>query len=175
MPSTYTDHDIEVALVHLVLSGGNATRAVQELKALGARAPSATALNSWRRSDPGRYSRIQNEHALRVVERVASASEALAMKQIRAEEALTDRVLADIPLMKVGDAAAALRNVTTSKALQFDRVSGPIRGRPTVIVARRDPDQILNSLAQKFGISIDSTAEEIPAAKETAPGPGEDR
>ena len=115
MPSTYTDHDIEVALVHLVLSGGNATSAVRELKALGARAPSATALNSWRRSDPGRYSRIQNENALRVIERVASASEALAMKQIRAEEALTDRVLADIPLMKVGDAAAALRNVTTSR------------------------------------------------------------
>ena len=50
-------------------------------------------------------------------------------------------------------------------------MSGPIRGRPTVIVERRDPDQILNSLAQKFGLTVDSTAEEIPAAKEISLGP----
>ena len=52
MPSAYTEQEIEVALVHFVLSGGNATRAVRELKALRAKTPSASALNNWRRADP---------------------------------------------------------------------------------------------------------------------------
>jgi hypothetical protein len=59
------------------------------------------------------------------------------------------------------------------RALQFDRVSGPIRGRPSVIVEHHDPSQVLNTLAQKLGITIESTAQEIPAAQ-TAPGAGED-
>lgn len=57
--------------------------------------------------------------------------------------------------------AAALRNITVSKAVNIDKLLS-LSGRPTSIVEHRSPEQLVARLAA-IGAVIDGSAEELPA------------
>jgi hypothetical protein len=59
--------------------------------------------------------------------------------------------------MTADQAAQAPRNVTTRKALQYDRITNPVRGRPSVIIERRDPQPLLAAIDQIVGRADDIT------------------
>lgn len=153
-------HDPErrdVALTALALNGGNLNKTARELEI-----PLST-LEGYRNRNPERYAEIQNDQAPIIAERIASKSEAIALKAIEVEEALLAKAMEGVEDMKSTDAAAAFRNISTGKALQFDKLSNPIRGRGIHREQDRDLDTILNSLARRYGFDqvIPGTATEI--------------
>jgi hypothetical protein len=141
-------HDPErrdVALTALALNGGNLRKTAAELEI------AHSTLQGYRDRNAERYAEIQNEQAPLIAERIASKSEAIALKAIEVEEALLAKAMEGVEDMKGTDAAAAFRNISTGKALQFDKLSNPIRGRGIHREQERDLDTILNSLARRYG------------------------
>lgn len=155
--------DREAALIALALNGDNLNLTSREIDI-----PVST-LKGWRDRDPEHFAEIQNQQAPAIAERVASKSEALALKAIEVENALLAKAMDGIDDMKGTDAAAAFRNISTGKALQFDKLSNPIRGRNHVRVDERDLDTIIASLGRRYGLITDSTATEITDAELALP------
>lgn len=152
----YTPEDVDTGLTALTLLGSSKTAATH-LREQGLNVSDST-LRGWKSRYADRLAQIQEREAPEVARRVASRSEAVAMKAIEIEERLLAKLDQSIDELKPADAAAALRNVTTSKSLNFDRLSGPIRGRPNVIVEKIDAGQALLEMARRLGIAVDSTA-----------------
>lgn len=151
----YTDAEKRAALTALILDGGNTERTGPTL-----RIPAAT-LRTWRTEDPELYEQMRTDLAPQVAERIASDAEAFARELMGVERALAQKVADSIDDLKPSEAAGALRNISTSKALQLDKVASPLRGRPTHIVQAQDAGQALLEMGRRLGFTIESTAEEI--------------
>lgn len=158
----YMPEDVDRALLALIVCGDSAENAVKLLRANGVeRVPGRTALRQWADiTHADRYVELQTEQAPRIAERIAGQAEALALRFATIEDALADQIEAETRAGTLKDPAGALRSVSTAKALQIDKLSSPLRGRPTVITEHRDPKQAAALLARRLGIVIDSTAEE---------------
>lgn len=163
----YTPEEIDRALLAYMVTGENAPRTLELLAASGVDdLPSTSTLHKWANTlHADRYAQLQTEQAPKVAERIASQAEALALRFADLERKLADRLEQDLEDGKVKDVSGALRNVSTSKALQIDKLSSPLRGRPTVITGHLDPSESINALARRLGIQhvLDGTAEELPA------------
>ena len=154
----------DIVLTALALNGGNASKTARELEV------ALATVQGYRDRNPDRYAEIQNTKAPEIAERVAAKSEALALKAIEVEDALLEKTMEGVQGMEAKDAAAAFRNISTGKALQFDKLSNPIRGRNHVRVDDRDLDTILNSLARRIGYDATATSEPITEALVVDPG-----
>jgi hypothetical protein len=71
----------------------------------------------------------------------------------RIEVKMATRLEAEVDSLDAKDLAGAFRNVTTSKALQIDKLSSPLRERPSHVQQGRDLDQVV----QLWRDSSDST------------------
>ena len=152
----YSEAEKQAALTALILAGGNSEKVGKELGI------SPNTLRDWRSTDSDLYERLRNDLAPVIAEKIAADAEALAVTLTEVEQKIAQHVLDHLEDLKPGEAASALRNVSTSKALQFDKLSSPVRGRPTVIHAAQDAGQALVEMGRRLGIAIDSTAVEIP-------------
>lgn len=141
--------EIERGLAALIIHGGNA-EAASEASGIPGRT-----LRSWKDRHAARYQDLQNELAPRIAERIASEAEEMAVKLARLENKVIDRLENQINTLDADKAASALRNISTSKSLQVDRISSPLRGRPSVITEHRAGDDLLRGLANRVGITID--------------------
>ncbi|WP_259314917.1 hypothetical protein [Capillimicrobium parvum] len=157
----YTEHDQAEALMMLAVCRGNAEEARRRMKARGDDPPPASTLNMWRTAQADRYEDIRSEISVKITAEVANQAEEIMLEAGELEREMLARIREELPNIKPGELPGALRNVTTTKALNNDKIAGPIRGRPTVITEHRDATQILAEL-QRLGV-IDSTAEEISA------------
>jgi hypothetical protein len=152
----YTPTEVDRALSAAVFTGGNWTRAHELLVSYGDKAPSRDAIRQWAtEKHADRYHELREELAPQVAKKVAAEAEALAFKLSEAEDLLAEQLIAaaqrgELPAKEI---SGALRNVSTSKALQMDKLSGPVRGRPTVIHGHADPSELLERLARKVGIA----------------------
>jgi hypothetical protein len=155
MSQRYSDTDIDTALIALILSGSSG-QAIKALKAQGLTVPART-LRDWSVKHADRMERLQRDLAPRVAEIVAARAEGIALRIGDVEEALIDKIVGKLADMTADQAAQALRNVTTSKALQYDRISNPVRGRPSLIVERRDPQELLRAIDAIVGYGDDIT------------------
>lgn len=162
---SYSDEEKRSALTALILAGGNTEKASKALDIPG------RTLRTWRDEDSELYEELRVTLAPRIAEKIAADAEALAITLTELETKVAQRVLDTLDEMKPAEAASALRNVSTSKALQFDKLSSPVRGRPTVIHASQDAGQALLEMGRRLGISIDSTAVEIPQSQEALEPP----
>ena len=109
-------------------------------------------------SHVGRYEHIRSEVVPRVYAKLAQEAEDLARKYAEAEQATLDRYEEELPNLKAGEVANALRNLATSRGISTDKAN-VLRNRPTQIVERRSSSEILRRLAE-IGV-IEGTAEEI--------------
>lgn len=177
--SNYDEETRERALHRLAINGGNCRRTSRELKAQGINI-SDKALGAWMNTrHRDRYMVIREETKETIAEHIAADAEQLAVQIAEAEQlALT----ATINAIQTGDLdpkelSGALRNLTTSKALQIDKIASPLRGRPTTIHEHRNPTEIIAKLNQLApGLVIDSTAKDItdsntPQPNTTTPNP----
>jgi transposase-like protein len=165
---SYSDEEKRSALTALILAGGNSEKVGPQLGI------SASTLREWRSEDPGLYEELRTDLAPKVAERIASDAEEFARDLMNVERALAAKVLEGLDDLKPSEAAGALRNISTSKALQVDKLSSPLRGRPTVIHAHEDAGQALLEMGRRLGLAIDSTAVEISESPQL-PAPEQDQ
>lgn len=165
---SYSLEDREAGLAALVLQAGSSTKAHQALKQQGLDVPQQT-LDSWKTQHAERYAELQAHLAPKVADKIAAGAERLALMIEEAESKLIASMMDDLESMDAKEKAAALRNLSTSKALQVDKLSSPLRGRPTVIHQAQDAGQALIELGRRLGFAVDSTAEEIKGELEAAP------
>lgn len=106
---------------------------------------------------PDRYEEIRTQVSQQVAQRVANQAEQIAIAAGELELQLIEDLQAKHHDMDARDVATALRNLTTTKALNIDKIASPIRGRPTVIHSDRTAQDILNALkALEPGLIIDN-------------------
>lgn len=159
----YTLEDIERGLWTLALNAGREDAAVEALKAQGHNIPKGT-LGSWARRDHvERYEEIKQEASHQIAQRVAAQAEQFMLAAGEVEMLALQKLKGEIEQDQIEgkDLAGALRNVSTSKALNNDKISAPIRGRPTQITEHRDAAQIVAEL-KKLGVVVEGTAQELP-------------
>jgi hypothetical protein len=138
-----------------VFTGGNWKKAKDLLQSYGDKAPADTTLAKWATevySD--RYHELREELAPQVAKKIAAEAEALAFKLAEAEVLLAEQLVtaAENGELPAKELSGALRNLSTSKALQVDKLSSPLRGRPTVVHGHADPSELLAQLSRKLGI-----------------------
>jgi hypothetical protein len=56
-----------------------------------------------------------------------------------------------------------MRNVSTSKALQVDKISSPLRERPSHVQHNTGVDELVSKLNRALGFDVTSTATELPS------------
>lgn len=174
-PSEYTLEDTELALRTLALTGTRFEQALQLLKEHAhdhprlRKLPKST-LQYWaRKRHADRFEEIRTEVSRQVADRVANQAEEIALRAGELELELLEELQARKKGLESKDIASALRNVTTTKSLNIDKVASPLRERPTVIHQDRTADDILQALkALEPNLIIDSTAEEIPNTQQPA-------
>lgn len=125
---------------------------------------SATTLTKWRdETHSNRYDEIRARMLPRLQQKMTEEAEYLAIREADLAHELLDRVESGIGSLTAKDAALALVKVETAKAINVDK-SQLLRGNPTQIVEKRDPEEILRSLAKRFPqLVVEGTAEELPS------------
>lgn len=163
----YLPDEVDQALLALIATGDNATRALDLLKQAGVEnVPSRATLRKWADSlHADRYVTLQTEQAPKIAERIAGQAEGLALVYNALEAEIAERLKNEVKNLKPADLSGAVRNIATAKALQIDKISSPLRGRPSSIVEHRDPKQAAQALARRLGVAIESTAVEILPAE----------
>ena len=162
----YDTETIERGLWTLALHAGRPTAAAEALQAQGVHIDKQT-LHRWKTEQhAARYEEIRNEAAQEIALRVAADAEESMLRAGELERKLFDHIntALDAGQIKPGDLAPTLKNVTTTKSLNNDKISAPIRGRPSVITETRDTDSILRKLKSlKIADVIEGQATEQPA------------
>jgi hypothetical protein len=175
--SVYAMEDRERGMAALIVAGSSAQ--ASELVNI----PAST-LREWKADHPERYAQLRTELHGKVAEQIASEAEHMAQRLARIEHQMADKLEAGIDKLDAKDLPGALRNVTTSKALQIDKLSSPLRERPSHVQQGRDLDQVVSAMARLVGfdataVAIDITdAVPLPAARDasnareqSSPGP----
>lgn len=120
--------------------------------------PDAT-LRDWKSQDPERFDKLREDLEPRIVKMIAAEAESLVLRIADKEGAVVDLLTPDVlAALAPKDIASTLKNLSTSKALQVDKISSPLRERPSHMQHAIGVEQIANSLARKMGFDIDSTA-----------------
>lgn len=149
---TYSPEDKERGLTAWVLAGSSLK--ASELVGI----PSST-LRDWRQEDSEQFDRLREDLEPRIVKKIAAEAESLAMqiaeREARLLEKLTD---ADLDNLTPSEKAATLRNLSTSKALQIDKLSSPLRERPSHVQSDSG-EHLLTSIARLLGKPLPVTNE----------------
>lgn len=163
---SFTTEQIEQALWTLALHAGKPTAASEALKSQGLTI-SKQLLHDWQTERHAeRYEQIRQEAAHTIALKVAADAEQTMLQAGELERRILDQMQTALEAgeLKPADLSGALRNVTTTKALNNDKISAPIRGRPSVITEHRSVDDIARKLEQ-LGV-IEGTAVEVSSAHE---------
>jgi hypothetical protein len=153
----YSLEDIERGLTAIVLAGGSDERARRALADQGHRIPRET-LRDWRAKHADRYEQLRVDLSGSVAQRIASEAEALAVQYAEKEaEVLASLDAEQIAKLAPKERSDTLRNLAVSKSLQLDKVASPLRGRPTQILERRTPEDLLRQIDAIVGNAVDIT------------------
>jgi transposase-like protein len=142
----YSPEEIERGLTALILAGSS--EAASQTCGI-----QATTLRDWKNTHRDRYDRIARDIEPQVVQRIAAEAENLALRIADREAAILRSMTdSDLAELKPAEKAATLRNLSTSKALQIDKLSSPLRERPSHVQHGNDAATLLASVARKLGI-----------------------
>jgi hypothetical protein len=152
----YTPEQIETCLTVLARLG-TSTRASEHLKHAGIDVTPEHLRLMRSRQYPNRYAEIQAREQPAILAAAEANTLEAFHRAAEAEELLNERLIQEIPHLDKRDLAAAMKNATTSKAINMDK-NLLMRGQPTQITEHRDAGALLARLRNV----IDSTAEETP-------------
>lgn len=157
----YTELEIRLALEMVAICAGNASEASRRLESRrGLKIPSST-INEWRRSTYAQeYEAVQFEVREQIDRAVIAEARDLVTELAGLERVAMGKTLEQLESGSVRDASGVLRNVSTSKAINLDKIALH-EGRPTAIVENRTGEATLRALAAMGRMAVvDSTAEE---------------
>jgi transposase-like protein len=161
MPKTtrtrYSLEDRERGLAALVIAGSS----FRASEVTGIPAPT---LRDWKTEHAERYEALRHELEPQVARTIAAEAESIALKLSQVEHDLADALTPDvIEALKPAEIAATMRNVSTSKALQVDKISSPLRERPSHVQHNTGVDELVSKLNRALGFDVTSTATELPS------------
>jgi hypothetical protein len=137
--------EIERGLTALILAGSS-TRASEETGI-----PDGT-LRSWKRDYADQYDRLCNDLEPRVVQKIAAEAESIVLSIADRERQIIESLTDDqIHRLEPKDKAATLRNLSTSKALQIDKLSSPLRERPSHVNPSTDIEGLMMRMTRALG------------------------
>jgi transposase-like protein len=158
MPKTgrtrYSLEDRERGLAALVIAGSS-------IRASEVTGIQASTLREWKMDHPERYEALRHDLEPQVARTIAAEAESLAQRIASLEHRTIDHIEATIDELKPSEAAGALRNLTTSKALNVDKVSSPLRERPSHVQHNTGVDELVSKLNRALGFDATSTAIEL--------------
>lgn len=164
--------DVDRGLTALILMGGSPVKAVRLMHAdptiKSDDIPARETLRDWRKLHHRRYVELQTQLAPQLAEQLAGNAEALASTLTDVQFAIAGHAATRLSNPKtspreISELSNAARNFATAASLQVDKVSRPIRGLPSSIIAYEDPRVALMGLARDLGIVLEGTATEIDA------------
>jgi hypothetical protein len=151
----YAPAVIDRALSAYILTGDNAEEAHRLLVSYGDKeVPTSRQILRWLADHADRLHELREELHPQIAKKIAADAESLAIKLAKVETLAVEQLAAAIENgeLPAKELSGAVRNITTSKALQVDKLSSPLRGRPTVIHGQADPAELLANLTRKLGI-----------------------
>jgi hypothetical protein len=152
----YAPAEIDRALSAYILTGDNAEEAHRLLVSYGDKdVPTSRQILRWLETHADRLHELREELHPQIAKKIAADAESLALKLAQVETLAIQKLTAAIENdeLPAKELSGAVRNITTSKALQVDKLSSPLRGRPTVIHGHDNPAELLERLARKVGIA----------------------
>lgn len=160
----YSPEEIERGLTALVLAGSSSQ--ASEITGID----DAT-LRTWKSKHRDNYDRLAKDLESQVVDKIAAEAENLAIRIAEVEAKIIAGLDdAAIKTLDAKDMASTLRNLSTSKALQIDKLSSPLRERPSH-VQQDSGEHLLTSIARLLGKPIPVTNEAEPQHIETSAVP----
>lgn len=156
---SYPDRTIEESLKTLVLCGGNATEAARVLRSRlpkNTKIPPANTISTWRREVfPTEYARMESEMHEQRARKAAAQSEAIIiMSSAEAQRALESLQEVDYNELKPVERSKIVENLSRVAAIHNEKISAPIRGRPTVNVSITDVRAAIRSAQSLPGIQV---------------------
>jgi hypothetical protein len=150
----FTSTEIDKGLSAYILCGGSAHKAWELLQGYGGKVPARQTIDLWVERHSDRLHELREELHPQIAKKIAADAEGMALKLAQAEVAIAEKLVQALERdeLPAKELSGALRNITTSKALQVDKLSSPLRGRPTVIHGSQDPAETLAALARKLGL-----------------------
>jgi hypothetical protein len=167
----YTEEEIDRALVEAALCDGNTHAAHRNLKAQGINIPRPT-IEGWvRRVHSQRYQQLRAELVPRIHAKIAAECEDTAELAGQLEREMLVKLAKDYKELAPRDQAGAIRNVSTTKAINVDKAA-LLRGQPTEIVEHRhSAAELWAEFEAMFPGVVNGEAVEITDA-DVAPGAG---
>lgn len=157
---TYPQHIIDHALLTMAYTR-QAKAAHTQLKLEGLNpCPGESTLRAWRNQYAGRLAELTEKHGAEIDRHIVSGFLDVVAESQELERLLIvkTREAAERNEISPKDLAGAMRNASTTKAINVDKVL-LYQGRPTQIVGKeKDAEESLRSLANRF--AVDSEAKE---------------
>ena len=123
-------------------------------------------LLSWKKRYPEQFEAIQHDIRDQIDKAVVREARDIIREVAQVEMLAVEKTRAGLEDGSIKDPSTALRNLSTSKAINIDKIRLH-EGNPTEIVEKRTIDQTLNALKRLGRMQVvDSTAEELPPAGE---------
>jgi transposase-like protein len=159
----YSPEEVERGLATLVIAGSS-------LKASEITQIPDDTLRSWKREHLDRYEELRHELEPKIARTIAAEAEQLAIRTAQLEHKILDDFTDDdIGKLKPADKASTLRNLATARAISIDKVSSPLRERPSHVQPSHGLHDLLGQVAKVLGLpqpvkneAVDSTAHLTP-------------
>jgi hypothetical protein len=150
---------VETALHVLAACGGNSRQAAEQLANQGINVHERT-LRNWPHQHADRYAEIRRTVAPLLEARAIATAYEVVDRAGEVEQILLEKIQAEADTMNAKDAAAAFRNISTSKGINLDKLL-ILQGRPTQVTEHRDTTELMRALSNlNPSLVIESTAEE---------------
>jgi transposase-like protein len=158
----WTPEDRERGLTTLVLAGSSVLASEE------CGIPAVT-LRSWKLDHREQYDRIAETQEPEVVKRIAAGAERTVLRLNDIQDRYLDEMEATIHELKPGEIPGALRNAATAAALNIDKLSSPLRERPSHVNQGISLDAIQQAMQRTLGLqpvkvpnqAIEATAQSV--------------
>lgn len=168
--SRYSLPQIRAAFVHLIRAGtvAEAERAIKDDEQnFPDLRPTGHTLRNWQRDMPQLWAQVREE--LGPVIEAETVDQARGIVELASQKERELLQALDVTKLDPRDIPGALRNISTTKALQHDKVIMPLTGRPSSYTAPASAEDNLAALRKLFAevapkqVDAQSTAQELPA------------
>lgn len=145
----YAYDDVMRGLAELALTN-NAAEACRRLKDHYGLEVNQNTLSHWKQRHPEDYQRIREQMATRIHAQIATEQEDLVNRYGKTLDRMAERLENEVDEIAVRDLPGAIKSLSTSLGISTDK-SLLLRSRPTSIVERRDPGEILREIERIVG------------------------
>lgn len=170
--SRYDTPQIRAAFAHMIRTGtakGAARALAADAENFPDRKPDRETLSAWRRAMPELWAQVREELGPIIEAETVDQARGIVELATQKERELLQAL--DVSALDARDIPGALRNISTTKALQHDKIIMPLTGRPSSYTAPASAEDNLAALRKLFAevappkrVDAQSTAQELEAS-----------